>query len=49
MKVKGFLKDVGGASRVTKVRQEKFDQASSSPNPYDPIGAVARALHPGFM
>lgn len=49
MKVKGFLKDVGGASRVTKVRQEKFDQASSSPNPYDPIGAVARALHPGLM
>lgn len=49
MKVKGFLKDVGGASRVTKVRQAKFDQASSKPNPYDPIGATARALHPGFI
>ena len=47
MKVKGFLKDVGGASRVTKARQAKFDAASGKPKPYDPIGAVAKALHPG--
>ncbi|MBO5528023.1 MAG: iron-sulfur cluster-binding domain-containing protein [Bacilli bacterium] len=49
MKIKGFLKDVGGAGRVTKRRQEVFDNASSSPKPYDPIGAVAKALHPGFL
>lgn len=49
MKVKGFLKDVGGASRVTKRRQNNFDQASAKPAPYDPIGAVAKALHPGFL
>lgn len=49
MKVKGFLKDVGGASRVTKRRQEVYDAASAKPNPYDPIGALAKALHPGFI
>ncbi len=49
MKVKGFLKDVGGASRVTKRRQAAFDTASAAPSPYDPIGAVAKALHPGFI
>ena len=49
MKVKGFLKDVGGASRVTKRRQQVFNEASSKPNPYDPIGALARKLHPGFI
>ncbi len=49
MKVKGFLKDVGGASRVTKRRKQMFDEASSTPNPVDPIGAVAKALHPGFL
>ena len=49
MKIKGFLKDVGGASRVTKRRQEVFDSASPNPAPFDPIGAVAKALHPGFI
>ena len=49
MKVKGFLKDVGGASRVTKRRKQLFDEASAKPNPIDPIGAVAKALHPGFI
>jgi len=49
MKVKGFLKDVGGASRVTKRRQEVYDNASNTPKPFDPIGAVAKALHPGFI
>ena len=27
IKVKGFLKDVGGASRVTKARREKLERA----------------------
>ena len=49
MKVKGFLKDVGGASRVTKRRQAVYDAASPKPAPYDPIGAVAKALHPGLI
>lgn len=49
MKVKGFLKDVGGAGRVTKRRQEVFNNASATPAPKDPIGAVARALHPGMI
>ena len=31
MKVKGFLKDVGGASRVTKARLEAFEAASAVP------------------
>ena len=49
MKVKGFLKDVGGASRVTKRRQAVYDTASPKPAPYDPISAVAKALHPGLI
>ena len=28
MKIKGFLKDVGGASRVTKARLNAFETAS---------------------
>ena len=28
IKVKGFLKDVGGASRVTKLREENFAKGS---------------------
>ena len=31
MKIKGFLKDVGGASRVTKARLHAFETASASP------------------
>lgn len=49
MKVKGFLQDVGGASRVTKAREEKFSNASSVPSPYDPIGNTAKLLHPGLI
>lgn len=49
MKVKGFLKDVGGASRVTKARLAAFDQASSTPVRTDPIGDVAREWHPGKL
>lgn len=47
MKVKGFLKDVGGASRVTKMRQELIESGSTVPNPNDPIRTLADALHPG--
>ena len=49
MKVKGFLKDVGGASRVTKARLAAFAQASSTPVRTDPIGDVAREWHPGKL
>ena len=47
MKVKGFLKDVGGASRVTKARLEAFANASPVPVTNDPIHEVAYAMHPG--
>ena len=49
MKVKGFLKDVGGASRVTKARLEAFKAASATPETVDPIGNVAREWHPGKL
>ena len=47
LKVKGFLKDVGGASRVTNMRREMIRSASVVPHPEDPIRALADALHPG--
>ncbi|MBO6041091.1 MAG: iron-sulfur cluster-binding domain-containing protein, partial [Oscillospiraceae bacterium] len=47
MKVKGFLKDVGGASRVTKARLAAFANASPVPVTEDPIHEVAYAMHPG--
>ena len=49
MKVKGFLKDVGGASRVTKKRLEAFSKASGTPVVNDPIGDAAREWHPGTL
>ncbi len=49
MKVKNILKDIGGASRVTKARRAAFDKASSEPDYRDPIGETARALHPGEL
>ena len=49
MKVKGFLKDVGGASRVTKARLNAFETASAQPVREDPIGNVAREWHPGKL
>lgn len=49
MKVKGFLKDVGGASRVTKARLSAFETASAQPIKEDPIGNVAREWHPGKL
>ena len=47
MTVKGFLKDVGGASRVTKARLAAFEAASPKPVMNDPVGDVAREWHPG--
>ncbi len=47
MKVKGFLKDVGGASRITKARLEAIRTASPVPVTTDPIREVAFAMHPG--
>ena len=49
MKVNGFLKDVGGASRVTKARLDAFSHASPVPVGTDPIGDVARTWHPGKL
>ena len=49
MKVKGFLKDVGGASRVTKSRLQAFSDASAALTDKDPIGEAAREWHPGRM
>lgn len=45
-KIKGFIKDVGGASRVTKVREEEFNSASKENKYKDPINKVAKELHP---
>ena len=47
MKINNFLKDVGGASRVTKARLDAFANASPSLETVDPIGDVAREWHPG--
>ena len=49
MKVKGFLKDVGGAGRVTDARLAAFKNASAKPQSFDPIRAVADQLHPGKL
>ena len=49
MKIKGFLQDVGGASRVTKARLSAFENASAAPVTVDPIGDVAREWLPGTM
>ena len=49
MKVKGFLKDVGGASGVSKARLAAFENASPVPVKDDPIGNVAREWHPGKL
>ena len=49
IKVKGFLQDVGGASRVTKLREENFAKGSTIPDPKDPIRELADKLHPKHM
>ena len=47
MKVKNFLADVSGASRVTAARMMAFDAASPALTDVDPIGNVSREWHPG--
>ena len=49
IKVKGFLKDVGGASRVTEARRKSIESASAIPDPHDFVREVADALHPDPM
>ena len=49
MKIKNFLSDVSGASRVTKKRLQSFAEASPALTDIDPIGNVAREWHPGPM
>lgn len=49
MKIKGFLKDVTGASRVTAGRLEAFSRAAATPETVDPIAEVVQQWHPGKM
>ena len=49
IKVKGFLKDVGGAARVTEARRAAIANASSVPEPKDRIRETADLLHPDPM
>jgi hypothetical protein len=49
IKVKGFLKDVGGASRVTEMRRKSIESASAIPDPHDFVREVADRLHPDPM
>lgn len=46
MKVKGFFKDVTGASRVTKARHELIDSGSPKNQYYDHIRDIAQEVHP---
>lgn len=46
IKINGFLKDVGGASRVTKAREEALKNASPIPQPKDAIRELTDKLHP---
>ena len=46
MKIKGFLQDVTGASRVTKARLNAFEAASAVPEATDPIADVVAQWHP---
>ena len=47
MRVKGYLKDLMGAFRVKKKRNQAYDAASDKDQAYDPINEVAKKLHPG--
>lgn len=49
IKVKGFLQDVGGASRVTAMRKESIAKASDTPAPKDFVRELADKLHPASM
>ena len=47
--VNGFLKDVGGASRVTESRKKVIANASDVPSPKDFVRELADKLHPASM
>ena len=47
--VNGLIKDAGGATRVTKLREDSYKNASSVPDPKDHIRELADALHPEKM
>lgn len=47
MKIKSFLTDILGSSRVTKKRKEAIKKASDKLDYKDPVSEVAKALHPG--
>ena len=49
IKVKGFLKDIGGASRVTEARRKSIQSASAIPDSRDFVREVADRLHPDPM
>jgi ferredoxin-NADP reductase len=49
IKVKGFFEDVGGASRVIKMRRQNNINASAVPNPKDFVRELADNLHPASM
>ncbi|MBR6397985.1 MAG: iron-sulfur cluster-binding domain-containing protein, partial [Lachnospiraceae bacterium] len=49
MKIKGFLQDVTGASRVTKARLAAFENASPVPVKEDPISETRMRWHPGKL
>lgn len=49
MKIKGFLQDVTGASRVTKARLAAFENASPVPVKEDPIAETRMRWHPGKL
>ena len=49
IKVNGFLKDVGGASRVTEMRKSAIANASDAPQPKDFVRELADKLHPASM
>jgi ferredoxin-NADP reductase len=49
IKVKGFLKDIGGASRITALRHQVIENASDKPQPKDFVREMADALHPAKM
>ena len=49
IKVKGFLRDISGASRVTELRRKAIENASAVPERTDFVRDLADKLHPASM
>ena len=49
IKVKGLFEDIGGTGRVTELRRKKLANASSRPDPRDPISELADRLQPAEL